>query len=125
EWGLRGEACARDVERTDVGEMADLVLGLDGRHLVIQGPPGSGKTWVSGRLIARLLAAGKRVGVAATSHKAIHKLLAEVEAAGIDVRGVKRATTGNPESFYDGERVDNVTDRSDCLDAPLVGGTAW
>jgi len=122
---LRREPFARDVQTTDQEEMAELVLGLEGRHLVIQGPPGSGKTWVSGRLIARLLAAGKRVGVAATSHKAIHKLLAEVEAAGIDVRGVKRATTGNPESFYDGEQIDNVIDRAECLDAPLVGGTAW
>ena len=122
---LRREPFPRDVQTTDLDETADLVLGLDRRHLVIQGPPGSGKTWVSGRLIARLLAAGKRVGVAATSHKAIHKLLAEVEAAGIDVRGVKRATTGNPESFYESEQVDNVTTREECLDAPLVGGTAW
>jgi len=122
---LRREPFSHDVQTTDLDEMADLVLGLGGRHLVIQGPPGSGKTWVSGRLIARLLGAGKLVGVAATSHKAIHKLLAEVEAAGIDVRGVKRATTGNPESFYDGEQIDNVTERSECLDAPLVGGTAW
>jgi predicted RecB family nuclease len=122
---LRREPFGRDVQTTDLDEMAELVLGLDGRHLVIQGPPGSGKTWVSGRLIARLLAAGKRVGVASTSHKAIHKLLAEVEAAGIDVRGVKRATSGNPESFYDGDQIDNVTDRAECLDAALVGGTAW
>ena len=83
---LRRTPFPRDVQTTDLDEMAELVLGLDGRHLVIQGPPGSGKTWVSGRLIARLLAAGKRVGVASTSHKAIHKLLAEVEAAGIDVQ---------------------------------------
>jgi uncharacterized protein len=122
---LRREPFPRAVQTTDPDEMAELVLGLDGRHLVIQGPPGSGKTWVSGRLIARLLAAGRRVGVAATSHKAIHKLLAEVETAGIDVRGIKRATTGNPESFYDGEQIDNVTDRAECLEAPLVGGTAW
>ena len=122
---LSREPFPRDVQTSDLDEMSDLVLGLDGRHLVVQGPPGSGKTWVSGRLIARLLAAGKRVGVAATSHKAIHKLLAEVEAAGIDVRGVKRATTGNPESFYEGVAIDNVTDRAECLDAPLVGGTAW
>ena len=122
---LRRERFPRDVQTTDLDELAGLVLGLDGRQLVIQGPPGSGKTWVSGRLVARLLEAGKRVGVAATSHKAIHKLLAEVEAAGIDVRGVKRATSGNPESFYEGDRIDNVTDRADCLDVPLVGGTAW
>jgi uncharacterized protein len=122
---LRREPFPREIQTTDLDEMAELVLGLDGRQLVIQGPPGSGKTWVSGRLIAQLLEAGKRVGVAATSHKAIHKLLAEVEAAGIDVRGVKRATSGNPESFYDGEQIDNVTDRAECLEAPLVGGTAW
>ena len=39
--------------------MKALVLSLDGRHLVIQGPPGSGKTWTSGRLIAHLIANGK------------------------------------------------------------------
>jgi Ni2+-binding GTPase involved in maturation of urease and hydrogenase len=122
---LRREPFDRDVQTTDLDEMAELVLSLDGHHLVIQGPPGSGKTWVSGRLIARLLVAGKRVGVASTSHRAIHKLLDEVEAAGIDVQGVKRATSGNPESFYESEHIETVTDRAACADAPLLGGTAW
>ena len=57
------------------------LLSLDGGHLVIQGPPGSGKTWTSGAVDRSLIAAGKRVGVASTSHKAIHKLLEEVEDA--------------------------------------------
>jgi predicted RecB family nuclease len=122
---LRRTPFPRDVQTTDLDEMAELVLGLDGRHLVVQGPPGSGKTWVSGRVIARLLAAGRRVGVAATSHKAIHKLLDEVEAAGIGVRGVKRASAGNPESFYESEHIESVTERDDCRGAPLAGGTAW
>src|SRR5207302_3626234 len=94
---LRREPFEREVQTTDFEEMVKLVLSLDGRHLVIQGPPGSGKTCLSGRLIARLLAEGKRVGVASTSHKAIHKLLAEVEDAGIEVDGTKKATAGNPE----------------------------
>ena len=63
------------MQTSDLDEMKALVRSLDGRHLVIQGPPGSGKTWTSGRLIADLIAHGKRVGVASTSHKAIHKLL--------------------------------------------------
>ncbi len=113
------------VQTTDLGEMEELLLSLDGGHVVVQGPPGSGKTWTSGRLIARLLAAGKTVGVASTSHKAIHKLLEEVEAAGIAVRGVKKATAGNPESFYESERIESVTDPAGCGDAPLLGGTAW
>jgi len=122
---LRREPFGRDVQTTDLDRMAELVLSLDERHLVIQGPPGSGKTWVSGRLIARLLREGKRVGVASTSHKAIHKLLDEVEAAGISVRGVKKATAGNPESVYESEHVESHANREDCLDAPLAGGTAW
>jgi uncharacterized protein len=122
---LAREPFDHEIQTTDLEEMAELVLSLDGRHLVIQGPPGSGKTWVSGRLIARLLAAGKRVGVASTSHKAIHKLLDEVEAAGIDVPGVKKATAGNPESFYASEHVESCTGRGECLEAPLTGGTAF
>jgi predicted RecB family nuclease len=122
---LRREPFTRDVQTIDLTEMASLVLSLDGRHLVIQGPPGTGKTWTSGRLIARLLAEGKRVGVASTSHKAIHKLLAEIEDAGIDVHGVKKSTSGNPESVYEGPQITSDDDREACVAAPLSGGTAW
>ena len=108
---------AATMQTTDLEEMAQLVLSLDGRHLVIQGPPGSGKTWVSGRLIARLLREGKRVGVASTSHKAIHKLLDEVEARRRSTSpGIKKATAGNPESFYESDHIRSEPDRQDCLD---------
>jgi uncharacterized protein len=117
------------VQTTDLGEMAELLLSLDRRHLVIQGPPGSGKTWTSGRLIARLLPAGKTVGVASTSHKAIHKLLNEVEAGagevGLAFRGLKKASGGNPESEYVGTQIENVYRNDDCRDTDLVAGTAW
>ena len=56
---LRREPFDRPVQTTDLEEMKELVRSLDGRHLVIQGPPGSGKTWTSGRLIADLIARGK------------------------------------------------------------------
>ena len=101
---LRRDGFGRDVQTTDVDELAELLLAIGRgdetlapsggpvpRHLVIQGPPGSGKTWTAGRLIARLVAEGKSVGVASTSHRAIHKLLAEVESAaaerGLQFRG--------------------------------------
>jgi uncharacterized protein len=117
------------VQTTDLDEMKGLVLSLDGRHLVIQGPPGSGKTWTSGRLIAFLLGKGKTVGVASTSHKAIHNLLDAVEDAaaegGVEFTGLKKASAGNPESFYEGDVIDNVTDSADCVDCDLAGGTAW
>ena len=75
---VRREPFDRDVQTNEIEKLTELLLSLDGRHLVIQGPPGSGKTYTSGRLIARLVDAGKRVGVASTSHRAIHKLLEEV-----------------------------------------------
>jgi hypothetical protein len=126
---LRRDPFDRDVQTTDLREMGALLLSLGGRHLVIQGPPGSGKTWMSGRLIARLLAAGKTVGVASTSHRAIHKLLAEVEAGaaelGLAFHGVKKASGGNPESEYAGTQVENVYKNEETADAELLGGTAW
>ena len=109
---LRREPFERPIQTSDLDEMKELVLSLDGRHLVIQGPPGSGKTWTSGRLIAHLMANGKRVGVASTSHKAIHNLLDAVEEAaaelGLDYRGLKKASSGNPESFYTGAHIESV-----------------
>ena len=126
---LRREPFDRPVQTIDLGEMEKLVLSLDGGHLVIQGPPGSGKTWTSGRLIARLLAEGKTVGVASTSHKAIHNLLGEVEAAaaerGIEFDGRKKASGGNPESEYEGDVVRNVLSNGEVPGADLAAGTAW
>ncbi len=126
---LRRTPFDRPVQTTDLDEMAELLLSLDDRHLVIQGPPGSGKTWTAGRLITRLIAAGKTVGVASTSHRAIHKLLAEVEdsaeGVGLGFRGLKKASGGNPESEYEGRQVENVFSNDDCAGAEVLGGTAW
>ncbi|MGH3071751.1 MAG: TM0106 family RecB-like putative nuclease, partial [Gaiellaceae bacterium] len=126
---LRREPFDRPVQTSELAEMKELVSSLDGRHLVIQGPPGSGKTWTSGRLIAHLLAQGKTVGVASTSHKAIHNLLdAVVEAAGelgIAFDGRKKASGGNPESYYDAPGIEDVEHADECVGADLAAGTAW
>ena len=47
-----------------------------GTTLCVQGPPGSGKTYNGARMIVALLRAGKRVGIASNSHRAINVLLA-------------------------------------------------
>src|SRR5699024_832842 len=68
-----------------------LALSVDRTVLPIQGPPGAGKTYTGARMIVRALAAGKRVGVTATSHKVISNLLTDVcdaaEEEGVEVRG--------------------------------------
>jgi predicted RecB family nuclease len=62
-----------------------IALHLRGGVLPIQGPPGTGKTHVGARMIASLVAAGKRVGVTATSHKVIRRLLDEVVEASVEL----------------------------------------
>jgi hypothetical protein len=78
----------------DLAQTTDIALGLDGSHLFVQGPPGSGKTYTGAQLILSLLAAGKRVGVSANSHKAICNLLAEIEKCnaerGVEFRGLQK-----------------------------------
>jgi uncharacterized protein len=126
---LRREPFDRAIQTTDLDEMKALVRSLNGQHLVIQGPPGSGKTWTSGRLITDLIEHGKTVGVASTSHKAIHKLLDETEEAaadtGLDFKGLKKASAGNPESEYDEGHFASVIETDDCADVDVTGGTAW
>jgi predicted RecB family nuclease len=118
------------VQTTDLEEMKRLVLDLDESHLVVQGPPGSGKTWTGARLIVHLLGQGKRVGVTATSHKAIHNLLAEIErvaaAEGVDFKGLKKST-GSAESVFGGARIESSGDVAAFADPEvrLLAGTAW
>jgi predicted RecB family nuclease len=56
-----------------------VIAKLDRSALFVQGPPGSGKTTAGATAIVDLLQAGKRVGVVAQSHKAVHNLLRKVE----------------------------------------------
>lgn len=119
-------------ESFDLDQAKRIVLGLDDSHLFIQGPPGSGKTWKAARLIVELMRAGKRVGVASTSHKAIHKLLGDVEAAArearFEFRGLKKSSAGNPESEYKGEFITSTSATAAFPppdDVRLIAGTAW
>jgi predicted RecB family nuclease len=129
---IRGLAPGGNIQTTEPEEMKALALGLDASYLFLQGPPGTGKTWTGARIVVHLLAHGRRVGITAQSHKAIHNLLAEVEkvaeAAGVRFKGLKKST-GNPESEYDGAFIksddDNTTFEDAGPDVQLLAGTAW
>ncbi|MFN2627305.1 MAG: TM0106 family RecB-like putative nuclease [Gaiellaceae bacterium] len=111
----------------DLEAAKELVAGLGGRHLVIQGPPGSGKTYTGARLIVHLMRLGRRVGVAATSHKSIHNLVGEVEQAaseqGFAFRGLKKGDSYESDFVTTSENHALFSMPED--DLLLLAGTAW
>jgi uncharacterized protein len=104
-----------------------LIPALDESTLTIQGPPGSGKTYTAAKVILALVGKGKRVGVTATSHKAIINVLsacagqAQGKFACVEING-------DPEDPFfrtcPGARVVQSRDQVSPGDL-LVGGTAW
>lgn len=103
---------------------------LDSSYLFIQGPPGTGKTYTAARTIIALLRAGARVGVSSNSHKAINKLLDEVQKRATEERfsfvGVKRGSKDDPETAFNGANITTVF-KSEEVTAThrLVGGTVF
>ena len=121
---LPGEAAGQAAVR--------LAAELDDTTLAIQGPPGSGKTYTGARMIVELVAAGRRVGVTATSHKVIGKLLDEVAAeATRRSRTVRIGQRGDSEGALTHAAarplgsVAAVREALDAREVDVVGGTAW
>jgi len=109
-----------------------VALELTDTVLPIQGPPGSGKTYIGARMIVALIAAGKRVGVTANSHSVITNLLDEAcraaDEAGVDLRGLQKGSEGSACSHPSIECTgnnDKVAEALDTGEANLAAGTVW
>jgi predicted RecB family nuclease len=113
------------------GSLEEAVLSLDGSYLPVQGPPGSGKTWNGARMAIALMRMGRRVGVTALSHKAIHKFLEEVEAAALktdfEFRGLKKCGDDEGTQFDGRGLIENERENEGMLDedAELIAGTSY
>jgi uncharacterized protein len=106
------------------------VVDLDHSYLFIQGPPGTGKTYTAARAIVALLRARKRVGVSSNSHKAITKLLSEVERhaseSGFRFSGVKKGNKDDPETEFNSLNLTTIFDSQEASPLHrLVGGTVF
>ena len=102
---------------------------LNDSYVFIQGPPGAGKTYTSAHVILELIRQGKKIGVAANSHKAIHNVLDMIEKIaeqrGIVFEGIKKSA-GTHESAYEGKFIHSEeTSENISLEASLLAGTAW
>lgn len=109
------------------------VVALDRCVLAVQGPPGSGKTFAGAEMICALVAAKKKVGISATSHKVIRNLLNAVQDAAARhnqtiVLGQKPEKDDNPEGA---STIVTLKGNEDVIHAlasgaaQVVGGTSW
>ena len=128
--GRQAGQAIRDADEPLTDAVIRAVMDLDYSYLFIQGPPGTGKTYTSAHAILALLKAGKRVGVSSNSHKAIHKLLGEVEkhakVANYRFSGAKKGSKNKPETQFDSENILSIFESEDTApDHRLVGGTVF
>jgi predicted RecB family nuclease len=116
-------------EGDPVPAAAIAISRLDHSHLLVQGPPGAGKTYLSAYSIVELLSQRRRVGVASNSHKAINNLLAEVQRQalerGVTFRGVKKCS--DEEHRCNAAMIADVfkNEEVSAFRYDLVAGTAW
>jgi predicted RecB family nuclease len=138
---LRRPPLAGQADGTELvppGESTDrvarrLILQLDDTVLPIQGPPGSGKTYLGAEMILELIQAGRQVGITAFTHRALTNLLdtvlAHAEAKGISVRAVRKIegdeTVQMSWRYEAAESNDQVRDLLGHRDVDVAAGTAW
>lgn len=104
-----------------------VVKAMNGTVLPIQGPPGSGKTYLTARVILALVKAGHRVGVSSNSHEAIRNVLLEVEEAREGMKfSIIHKMPDSYEGYPDGSRIRRTIEGGRVLDTShVVGGTAF
>jgi predicted RecB family nuclease len=110
----------------------DWVTKLDQTVLPIQGPPGAGKSHTAATMILELIAAGKKVGVTALSHKVITGLLEKVMNAaagrGQIITCIQKISNPNPtlpDSIQGEQKSDVILGALQNGQVQIVGGTSW
>lgn len=111
------------------GDIADditaALLDLDSSYLAVHGPPGTGKTFTSAKVIARLVNDhGWRIGVVAQSHAVVENLFTDLISAGVDGARIAKKTNSECRGWTEITNPEFAGFISD-NDGVVVGGTAW
>ncbi|WP_324954031.1 DEAD/DEAH box helicase [Oligoflexus sp.] len=111
---------------TSVEKVVKVICAMEGSSLVIQGPPGAGKTYVGAQAISELCKHGKRVGIMSNSHKAIDNLLIEaIQFCHAESKGKRVIKIGQSVSIEAVELVESGSQLTNFDSVMLVGGTVW
>ncbi|MCP2625160.1 TM0106 family RecB-like putative nuclease [Mycolicibacterium smegmatis] len=103
------------------------LLDLDSSYLAVHGPPGTGKTFTSAAVIARLVNRHHwRIGVVAQAHAVVENLFRDVIAADVPADAVAKKPHGDNACWTEL----NEKEYPDFLDQHtgtgcVIGGTAW
>ena len=101
------------------------LLDLDSSYLAVHGPPGTGKTFTTAEVIARLVNQHQwRIGVVAQSHAVVENLFCDVLRAGVDGQRIgKKLNTVNAGwiDLTNPEFAGFIAAHDGCV----VGGTGW
>lgn len=111
------------------GDIADditaALLDLDSSYLAVHGPPGTGKTFTSAKVITRLVNDhGWRVGVVAQAHAVVENLFGDLITAGVDGTRIAKKTNSECRGWTEitnPEFAGFIAEHDGCV----VGGTAW
>src|ERR1700722_1156702 len=108
------------------------VLSATPSILPVQGPPGSGKTYIGARMILELIRQGRKVGITACSHKVISNLLYEICKAAREAKmSFKIVQKPNEQDGCSDAMVTQLDDNKEVCQALrtpkalVVAGTAW
>ncbi|MFW0169947.1 AAA domain-containing protein [Rothia sp. P4278] len=104
------------------------VSRLKRSYLAVQGPPGSGKTFVGSHVIGRLVDSGWKVGIVAQSHAVVENmLLGCIKNGQVDPDAVAKGAGKSQTPDFPWREVSNA-DVTRFMDEPggrIFGGTAW
>lgn len=129
----KGESIDPIGAETTVETGCRIASALEDSVFAIQGPPGAGKTFTGARMICRLVREGKKVGITAHGHKAIGKVLKEVQIAAdeadIKVRCIRKISEDAHDDEIEGVEATDDNEiplaRLQSGMAQVAAGTAW
>lgn len=118
-----------DSSKELLDEVHRAVSEMQKTTLVIQGPPGAGKTHTAASTILKLISAGKRVGITSNSHKAIINLVEKVLELNKKEKVRVLKVGGDENDLPDDPRIvlcDSIRNAGEDLDeSNIICGTAW